>query len=100
MPDLPGPRPYPDWLFKAWKELDAWRAAQNYGMAHAAVFRKLEAEILLAERAWRGGGDPGRIQDRHLGRLPLYRRQLEIQGKLPRPQPASLALAATGGKNG
>jgi hypothetical protein len=93
----PSPRAYPEWLFKAWKERDDWRAGQKHLVA-PQPYRELEAAGFQAERAWRGGGNAEIIQDRRLSRLALLQRQLELLEKLPRPRPASLALAAAFGE--
>jgi hypothetical protein len=92
MPPTREPSPYPEWLFKAWKERDAWRAGEK-DHASARLFRGLEAQVLTAERAWRGGVKAELVQERLAASLALARRQLELQEKWPRPQPASLASA-------
>ncbi len=60
-PERPAARPYPGWLLAGWKERDDWLARGAFRAAPAA-FNALQAALPRAERDWRLGGRPERVE--------------------------------------
>ncbi len=90
----PAAAPYPDWLRDAWKERDEWRQGSAYREA-PAEFRRLEEVLLAAEADWRGGLDADHIRRDRLSEVERLQDRLRQVREVARPEPQSLALAAS-----
>ena len=87
---------YPEWLLRDWRRLEHWR---NSGTARLAPwgFRRVEAALIWADRAWRAGSDPVRINaflDAELAKFVQYQEELR---STPRPDPHTLAVLIASG---
>lgn len=97
-PELAPAAEYPAWLSQAWQLRDQWWADQTFRLAPRA-FRQLEATALRAERQWRGGVDPGKIQNEFKKDLDDLKKQADAaRSSVPRMEPRTLAQAAAQGK--
>jgi hypothetical protein len=96
-PALAPDEDYPGWLLDDWKRLDGWRQDLAY-RARPRSFRQLEAVVLRAEEAWRGGQADADVRaDRQpfLDRLQAQLEEARLVGK--NPQPRSLAVLVAQG---
>jgi hypothetical protein len=59
--DMPEPRPYPTTLQEGWTERDRWWEDGRFRIAPGA-FRQREAVLMRAERRWRAGIKPERVE--------------------------------------
>ncbi len=55
------PRAYPSWLMAEWSARDALWSSGDYADS-PRPFRALEAQLIRADRRWRGGDDPAKIR--------------------------------------
>jgi hypothetical protein len=85
-------RAYPPWLEEGWTLRDRWKGESAARFAPWAL-RRLEAALLHAEAAWRGGGDPDRIRTDLAADQGAATRDFEANRSFPHPVPRSLALA-------
>ena len=84
------PGDYPDWLVAGWQLHQDWLKDNGnrdfQGAFSPRVFRRLEASLLRAERAWRGGLEPTEIRESLAADVKQMQKQMEIDSKIPRPQ--------------
>jgi hypothetical protein len=94
---LPEPPAYPAWLREGWELRDRWQG-EGAGRVAPRTLGRIEAALLEAERAWRGGGDARRIEERWKAALGPLTREFDQSRTLPHPVPRSLALASAFGE--
>jgi hypothetical protein len=88
--ELPPVEPYPDRLKKRWEERDK-REVEGIQRRLPGAFQQVEYELLAAERDWRGGKEPARIQEQMQQRLQLLPSWLEEDARIVPPRANSLA---------
>jgi hypothetical protein len=89
---------YPDWLRSRWKLRDGWWNDESFRVARRP-YRELEAALLAAERQYRAGIDPRRIQDDLAVRVNrLQQQRNERVAALERPEAVSLAAVIAQGR--
>jgi hypothetical protein len=83
---------YPEWLLQGWKLHDLWWADGTFRDA-PRLFHRLEADLLDAEREWRGGAETT-ARERLDARRKELQQQLERGRQIPAPiNPRSLGIA-------
>lgn len=96
-----GAEAYPDWLAANWELRDkAWKAGPPgiplKFMAPRFV-QQFEAELLRAEKRWRGGMDAHRIQEDFAPDVRRFGDEVQLAAQSPPPPTHSLALAVVHG---
>ncbi len=91
-------RAYLDWLHQRWELRDEWWNDDTFRAA-PEVYRDLEDELLRAERRWRGGVSPRRVeQDLALRIAELKQRRERLVPAVRTAEPLSLARAVARGR--